>query len=99
MNLFPLIADRLERRPELLREAMAVLQRWRAERLGPERRMIEWEQLLRDAERGLEGFPRLLALLRDDSEAARRLKNFAPLAGLLTREERRKVILSCSYAH
>jgi hypothetical protein len=40
-----------------------------------------------------------LMMLGDDSEAARRRKDFAPFAGILTREERREVILSCSFDH
>lgn len=34
-----------------------------------------------------------------ESEPARRLKDFGPFPGLLTRDERRAIILSCPYDH
>ncbi len=99
MNLFPTIADKISAHPEILLTARETAHRWIAERREPVERVREWLVLLDAAITSPEGRDRLLTLLRDDSEAARRLKDFAPLAGLLTREERREVILSCSFDH
>lgn len=99
MNLFPAIADKLEREPRLLEQGLATAERWILEKRGPAERLEWWRDTLRSAMASGESFSRLLTLLRDDSEAALRIKDFAPLPGLLTREERRKVFLTCSYDH
>lgn len=99
MNLYPLIADKIEREPALVRTALQTVNVWLSEGRGPEPRLREWHRVLSDAVDGREGLRRLLALLRDEGEPARRLKDFGPFPGLLTREERRAAILSCTYDH
>ena len=99
MNLYPLIADKIEREPALIRTALETARRWLAEGRGPEARLREWDRLLSEAQTGGEGLSRLLAVLRDEGEPARRLKDFGPFPGLLTRDERRGVILACTYDH
>ena len=99
MNLFPLIAAKLERDPTLLCEALNTAHRWIEEQRTPIHRVETWRDLIQNAMSSNAAFEQLLNLLRDESEEARRLKDFAPFAGLLSREERREVILSCSYDH
>jgi len=99
MNLYPLIADYVERDPTLLDKALATLDHWLTEGLAPAARLRAWRQILLDAKGSAEGLAALLRLLRDDSEESRRMKDFAPFAGVLPREERRKVFLKCAYDH
>jgi hypothetical protein len=99
MNYYPLIARKLERDPALVKTAMATLNHW--SRLGniPQTRVRQWRRILHGAMRSGKGFRELLKILRDDSEKGARLKDFGPFAGLLSREERRKVFLKCVYSH
>jgi hypothetical protein len=99
MNLYPLIAEKIERDPALVDEALRTARRWIAEGLQPLARLREWENLLLRAQAGEDGLRQLLHLLRDDSEEARRLKDFGPFPGLLSRSERRSAIVSCVYDH
>ncbi|HMP75103.1 MAG TPA: hypothetical protein PKE12_02290 [Kiritimatiellia bacterium] len=99
MNLFPLIAAKLQRDPSLLHEALNTAHRWIEDQRAPVHRVETWRDLILNAMTSKAAFEQLLNLLRDESEEARRLKDFAPFAGLLTREERREVILSCGYDH
>jgi len=99
MNLGPLIAEHVEREPRCLEQALLTLDRWAREGIIPPGRAAAWRDILGAAQSGAEGMRALLALLRDDSEAARRLKDFSPFAGILPREVRRKAFLSCSYDH
>jgi hypothetical protein len=99
MNLYPLIADKVERNPSVVDTALTTLAKWETRGAVPRARLVKWRSILLDARRGKDGLTRLLALLRDDSERNRRLLDFAPFAGVLTREERRKVFLQCTYDH
>jgi len=99
MNLFPMLADRLERDPALVDQALETTRRWLAAGLAPAARLDEWRHPLVAAKDSPTGLRALLALLRDDSEPARPLKDFAPFAGLLSREDRRRVFLQCAYDH
>jgi hypothetical protein len=99
MNYFPLIANLIERDPSQLEQAANTLSRWESGGVIPPGRAIQWRQILDDARSDSAGLAALLALLRDDSPEARRIKDFSPFAGLLTREQRRTVFLSCSYDH
>jgi hypothetical protein len=99
MNLYPLIADKVENDPSVLDAALTTLTKWEAMGAAPPVRLAKWRRILSDAKRGRDGRKRLLAVLRDESEHNRRLLDFAPFAGVLTREERRKVFLKCAYDH
>jgi len=79
------VAARLETQPELLKVAHANLERWLGERSVPALR--EWQDLLERAT-----FPELLAILRSPSEAAARLRQSSPFAGVLTPEERQSIL-------
>jgi hypothetical protein len=99
MNIYPLIAEKVERDPGVVAGALTTLEKWSAMDVAPAARLAEWRKILKEAQRGRAGRNRLAALLRDNSERSRRLLDFAPFAGVLTREERRKVFLKCRYDH
>ncbi len=99
MNCFPAIAAKLAQEPELLQHARATLQHWSSIAAAPPARIHQWSTILADASASEGGMARLLALLKDDSEEARRIKDFAPFAGILTRQERQKIIAACTYDH
>lgn len=99
MDLYPLIAERLRQNVSVVDEALHVLDRWDAMNTGPAARRITWRRLLLEAKSSPAGRDALLAILLDTSEGARRLKDFAPFAGILSREERRKAFLPCTYDH
>ena len=99
MNLYPLIADRVEHDFSILDWALDTLQKWTSQGEIPLLRAAEWRRIIEDAKLGNEGLKALVAILRDESEQGRRLKDFAPFAGVLSREERRAVFLKCAYDH
>ena len=99
MDIYPLVAERLRRDRSVLDEAMRVLDHWDAERIGPDRRRQQWRGLLSDAKATTAGYQALIAVLEDSGEASRRLKDFAPFAGILSREQRRRAFLPCRYDH
>jgi hypothetical protein len=99
MNLYPLIADKVEHNPAAVNVALATLSKWEALGEAPSDRLATWRRILCDAKKGKVGMKRLLVVLRDESESNRRLLDFGPFAGVLTREERRKVFLKCAYDH
>jgi len=99
MDVYPLLVDRFRRDASAVDEALAVLDLWDARGIGPGQRRREWRRLLLAAKAGAEGLETLIVLLLDSGEEARRLKDFAPFAGLLSREERRKAYLQCTYDH
>ncbi len=83
-----LIADKLERRPDLLQVAHQNLERWITESRGrPLRAHLEWRDLLARTP-----LPELLRLLRSETEEARRLRQSSPFAGLLSPEERWRIL-------
>ena len=55
MNLFPLIADVVERDPTALDRAMETLDRWEAAGVAPASRLARWRELLVDARRSSAG--------------------------------------------
>jgi len=99
MNIYPLIANKVETNPAVVNTALTTLAKWEAIGAAPPARLAKWRRILCAAKRGKDGQKRLLSVLRDDSVHNRRLLDFAPFAGVLTREERRRVFLKCTYDH
>jgi hypothetical protein len=96
------VAEKLERadaptRGALLRTPLENIDRWLANGHTAPHRLEQWRQILLRARQSPEGFQELVALLRDPSEAPQRLRDFAPSAGVLTREERRQAAPECAY--
>ena len=96
-SLHELVADKLERDPSLLRIPLENIDRWLVNGHTAPHRLEEWRQIIRRAQESQAGFDALLKLLRATDEAASRLRDFAPFAGTLTREERRQATPSCAY--
>jgi hypothetical protein len=101
-TLHDLVADKLERADPAAREALLQVPldnvaRWLANGHTAPHRLERWRQIIERARRSPDGFSELLRLLRDSSEPARRLRDFAPFAGSLTREERRQAEPECAY--
>lgn len=94
-----MLADKLAAHPELLAVARENCARWLREGHSGAARLREWDALLAAAQASEEGFARLRAVLLGASEADARLRDFHPLAGILTREERRQAKELCGYRH
>jgi|SRR4051812_1039788 hypothetical protein len=98
-SFWDLLAEKLAAHPELIAVARENCARWVREGHSGVERLREWDALLADAQSGGEGFSRLRAVLYGDDERNARLRDFHPLAGILTREERRKARELCGYRH
>ena len=97
-----MVAMKLRARPaEVIHHALATLARWRAAGQSNPHRLDQWETLLCGARGGTDqaGLAALLHALEDDDPASVRLRDFAPFAGVLTREERRVATGPCGYRH
>ena len=96
-TLHELVADKLERDPALLRIPLENIDRWLANGHTAPHRLEQWREITLRAQESEDGFKTLLNLLRAHDETSARLKDFAPFAGTLTREERRGAAPSCAY--
>ena len=85
LALHEAVAAKLEAQPHLLEIARTNLQRWLDARPVPA--LLEWRDLLDRAP-----LPQLLALLRSPSDAAARLRQSSPFAGVLSPEERQSIL-------
>jgi hypothetical protein len=99
LKMYHLIADKLERQPELLDVSLENIARWIANGSTQQERLREWERLILRAKETPEGMADLQRALRENSERAEYFRNFAPFAGVLTTAERRPLILECSFSH
>jgi hypothetical protein len=102
-TLHELVADKLElavpaARQTLLRIPLDNIDRWLANGHTAPHRLEQWRQIILRAQASPAGFQDLLDLLRDGSEPAQRLKDFAPFAGVLTRQERHRATPECAYS-
>lgn len=81
-----LIAQKIGRDPRLLDIARRNLAAWRARYGGnPPRALEEWQAIL------TRPWPEIAALITDPGEAATRLRQSSPFAGVLTQSERRRL--------
>ena len=101
-TLHDLVADKLERADPAARAALLCIpleniDRWLANGYTAPHRLEQWRRILVRAQASAEGFEELLRLLRDPSESTQRLRDFAPFAGVLTREERHQATPECAY--
>jgi hypothetical protein len=88
-SLYEMFADKLSAHPELLAIARENCARWLREGHSAPQRLREWDALLAFAQTGEAGQARLREVLKGSNELDARLRDFHPLAGILTREERR----------
>ena len=98
-SLWNLFAEKLSRDAGSLRMARETCARWLREGHSGAERIREWDRLLAEAQAGADGMARLVSVLRGTDESAGRLREFHPLAGILTREERRQARELCGYRH
>ncbi len=98
-SLWEAFADKLSAQPELLTVARDNCARWLREGHSAAARLHEWDALLTAAQASEAGQARLRAVLLGDDEQSKRLREFHPLAGILTREERRNTLELCGYRH
>ena len=98
-SLWEVFADKLSAEPELLAVARENCTRWLREGHSGTARLREWDALLASAQAGAEGQARLRDVLLGTDEAGARLREFHPLAGILTREERMNTVELCGYRH
>ena len=98
-SLWEVFADKLSAQPELLAVARDNCARWLREGHSAAARLREWDTLLAAAQTNETGQARLREVLLGDDERDARLREFHPLAGILTREERRNTIELCGYRH
>ena len=94
-----LVADALMLQPELLRRAQATCQRWRQLEAQPVVWLDRWDGVLTEALASEAGMTQLQHILRSDDADSERLREFAPLAGLLPREVRRTARGQCGFRH
>jgi len=99
IGMFRLIADKMERDPALLQIALGNIVRWIANGADQQHRLRQWEGMICSAQTSKSGMEVLLAALREDSEQAAHLREFAPFDGVLTTMERRPFILQCAFQH
>jgi hypothetical protein len=87
LALHCLIARKISRDPRWLDVARRNLARWKRDRGGDEqpRYLAEWESVLRRP------WPEVAAFITSMSEEAARLRQSSPFAGVLDREERKRV--------
>lgn len=84
------IADRILSRPELVEHARKNLDRWESQHSRPASCLAEWRSLLEKPVSEISQF------LKSDSETANRLRQSSPFCGILTREERTRILLQHS---
>jgi len=101
-TLHDLVAEKLEHadaptRAALLRIPLENIDRWLANGHTAPQRLEQWRQIILRAQNSEPEFQALLRLLRDTGEPAKRLRDFAPFAGVLTREERQHATSECAY--
>ena len=93
------IAEKIERHPELLDLPLANIERWLQRGHSAPHRLEQWRGIIANAAANAEGMNRLLSILRDRGEESTHLRSFSPFAGILTTEERRRIIEQCAYSH
>jgi hypothetical protein len=98
-SLWTLFIEKLESHPELIEVARENCARWLREGHSGAAQLREWDALLAQAQSSAEGFLRLRTVLEGVDECSMRLREFHPLAGILTRDERRQAKELCGYRH
>jgi len=98
-SLYELLLEKLEQHPQLLAVARENCARWLREGHSAPERLRLWDALLADAQQTEIGRAQLRAVLRGETPELERLREFHPLAGILTREERRRARELCGFRH
>jgi hypothetical protein len=99
LGMFRLIADKIESDPRLLDVGLRNIARWIDNGADQQCRLRQWEGMIRAAQDSRPAMEALLTALREESEQAEHLREFAPFDGVLTTMERRPFILQCAFTH
>lgn len=99
LGMFRLIADKIARDPGLLQTGLDNIARWTANGADQQHRLRQWEGMIRAAQASKPGMESLLSALREDSEQAAHLREFAPFAGILSHNEIVEILRPCAFAH
>ena len=94
-----LLARKIELNPALLDRVLSTIDRWLAADHSAPHRLNQWRQLVVAARQSPESLSVLLHTLTSEALPDRRLRDFSPFAGILTREERRTTRELCGYRH
>ncbi len=94
-----MIADKINKNPALLEIGLQNIDRWIANGASQVHRLEQWRTLILEAKKSKVAMDHLLSILREDSEQASHLRDFAPFSGILSTEERRPFLLECAYTH
>lgn len=94
-----LVADEIAQNPLLIQNALEVVAHWRQLQAQPEKWLDMWQKILEDALQNQQGKQHLQEILRGEGEQNQRLREFAPMAGLLPREVRMRARDLCGYRH
>ncbi|MFJ1254249.1 hypothetical protein [Cupriavidus sp. CuC1] len=86
LALHKIIAEKLRADPSLLRQAISTLNRWKSADGTESADRLEWRELLQGPVDGI------LAILVDPGPRGIRLRNASPFTGVLTNEERMRII-------
>lgn len=98
-SFWDLIAKKVRRSPSVIQVARDNITRWLAQGQSSPQRLAEWDRLLADAQQSEAGLDTLEQTFSGEDEHSRRLRDFHPFAGILTREERRHTKELCGYRH
>jgi hypothetical protein len=89
------VAERLRREPEaVIKIARENLARWKASGVFDEGELMllsEWEKILTEA-----SVEELIAIITEDSDEGQRLRQSTPFTGVLSEDERRKILTDCA---
>ena len=94
-----MVADALLAQPDLLAVARDNALRWLANGAQAADMLRLWDRLLAQAQAGPAGMAELQRILRSAEPECQRLREFAPLAGMIPREQRRQARDLCGYRH
>lgn len=87
-----LAAERLRSDPRLLEKAKANLERW-LNQTPAVAAWLEWEEILES-----ESLENILQIITAETDESQRLRSSSPFVGLITDEERRRIIKICAKA-
>jgi hypothetical protein len=87
-----LAAERLRSEPRLLEKAKANLERWLSKNPSIAA-WLEWKEILES-----ESLENILKIITAETDESQRLRSSSPFVGLITDEERRKIIKYCAKA-
>ncbi len=96
---YDVIADKIEAQPDLLAIPLANIARWLAQDHSAPHRLEQWRAIILAAQASASGMMELLALLRDKGEEATHLRSFDVFPGILSLDERRRIIAQCAFSH